>query len=161
MLLIIADPFPGVKSNERLSEIINLNENVINNSSIGVRFELWKISMQRIVENPLLGSGLGGFNTSYKNDLPFKMKYPHNFILELLAELGITGLLLLLLIIYLGIIKPVRRIIFLYKQKRKDEVTYLFSLLILFLFSFWLAMFSKDVSTQVQLYLVLGIMATE
>lgn len=43
---------------------------------------------------PLFGAGIGGFNHAYPG-----MLYPHNFIIEILCECGIIGVLFLLLIL--------------------------------------------------------------
>ena len=48
-------------------------------------------AFQLIESKPLLGSGLGGFASSYNND----KYYPHNIFLELLCETGFIGTVLL------------------------------------------------------------------
>ena len=59
---------------------------------------LW-LNMQALImfwQNMITGSGLGGFNAIY-------LKYPHNIHTEVLAELGLIGFALLLIIFYLAI----------------------------------------------------------
>ncbi|KIC01411.1 hypothetical protein OA88_14080 [Flavobacterium sp. JRM] len=69
-------------SGNTIAEQINRPEEILH------AFELIK-------SKPLLGSGLGGFATSYNNN----RYYPHNIFLELLSEIGFVGTLILLLYI--------------------------------------------------------------
>lgn len=52
-------------------------------------------AFELIESNPLFGSGLGGFTSSYNKD----RYYPHNIFLELLSEIGFIGTLILLVYI--------------------------------------------------------------
>lgn len=63
--------------------------------SIGSRKEYISISIQKFYKNPLLGVGLGDWNTS---GLPHK--YPHNVYLEVLSEIGVIGLILFVFILF-------------------------------------------------------------
>ena len=57
--------------------------------------DLWELSWEMIKEYPLLGTGLGGFK-GYKNiEWTRVIEYPHNIILEMTAEGGVVGLLVL------------------------------------------------------------------
>ncbi len=61
-----------------------------------------------IVKAPVFGVGLGGWSKVYYKNSKFfddgEYKYPHNFLMEVLSELGIIGLLL-----FLMLLKPFRR----------------------------------------------------
>ena len=54
--------------------------------SIGVRFEMYSVSWQLFFNNPLFGVGLGNWHefSGFDNHL-----YPHNVLLEILAEGGL------------------------------------------------------------------------
>lgn len=120
-------------------ELINyLIKNKTTDASINTRLELYKISFELIKENPVTGIGFGGFNSYYKSDLPIKLKYPHNLFLETQVELGIIGSILLITLIYLTL---------------KNTIKYSKLIFIFALFSLWLALFSKDLSTQNLLFI--------
>jgi O-antigen ligase len=55
------------------------------------RSQLWALAWQNFIDHPLTGLGTGGFA-----DLQPVELYPHNFLLEGAAELGIAGLLALI-----------------------------------------------------------------
>jgi len=125
--------------NQRNYELINyIMNNDTKDSSITTRYEIYKTTVERIIENPLLGVGFGGFNSYYKTNLPILLKYPHNLFLETQIELGITGTILLLYLLYM-ILKST------YKKS-----ALIFCLVILAL---WLAMTSKDITTQNLLFI--------
>ena len=109
--------------------------------AIHSRLEAWELSWEIIKEHPIIGTGFGGFN-GYNNIEWTKMiKYPHNIILELAVEGGVIGLLILILLIYF-ILSRVRKI---------------YPGIILFLlFAIWLALFSKDLSSQAVLWIGLA-----
>jgi len=52
-----------------------------------------------IVNRPIWGYGLGGFSVYYSGY--DERSYPHNFIYEIFAELGVFGLILFFLLIFL------------------------------------------------------------
>lgn len=68
-------------------------------SNIG-RIEMWKTAIEIIKENPLRGVGIGNF--SYYIDTTLAPKnpiYAHNILLDFGAEIGILGIILLLIIL--------------------------------------------------------------
>ncbi|MCH7974455.1 MAG: O-antigen ligase family protein [Bacteroidetes bacterium] len=109
--------------------------------AIHSRLEAWELSWEIIKEHPIIGSGFGGFN-GYNNIEWTKMiKYPHNIILEMTAEGGVIGLLILILLIYIILSRAWK----------------IYPGIILFLlFAIWLALFSKDLSSQAVLWIGLG-----
>ena len=124
---------------ENLQDFEKLRFNV--DGPIQTRFHFYKISFEILKEYPILGVGFGGFR-NYKNDIATQTrKYPHNLFLEFAVELGIPGILFCIYLLYL---------IFSSAKKVSIEV------FIFFLFALWLAMFSKDISSQSLLWIGLA-----
>jgi len=82
--------------------------------SINTRFLIWKNTLQMIKDKPLLGSGIGTFKMNYLDyqaeffkDNPDSIKYytfpreAHNEYLQIGAELGLLGLGLFIVIIFI------------------------------------------------------------
>lgn len=61
--------------------------------SILLRWDMWAYSISRVREAPIFGHGLGSWSWS---EWP-EMKYPHNWLIEALYEMGIFGTTVLLL----------------------------------------------------------------
>jgi O-antigen ligase len=59
------------------------------------RLEIWQEALARYAENPVLGVGSGAFKATAVES----GKTPHNFVLSLLSELGLVGLVLFLAVI--------------------------------------------------------------
>ncbi len=72
------------------------SEDILSVSSLHTRIFLQKKAMEFFLQHPIVGIGLGGFESIFGKGM-----YPHNIFLELLAETGILGILpfLFLLII--------------------------------------------------------------
>ncbi len=51
-----------------------------------VHIELWKLGIERVLQNPILGTGLHNFKA-------FTVEYPHNIFLNFWVEMGLLGLL--------------------------------------------------------------------
>lgn len=62
--------------------------------SFGSRLEQWHHAQSLFLSNPVFGIGLGNFHLNTNSG--YESPYPHNFILEILAEHGIVGFLLFL-----------------------------------------------------------------
>ncbi len=77
---------------------VNLNERLFTFSG-SYRSELWHVAWDDYSENPVLGSGPGTYEAYWDEHRPIqhKVRDAHNLYLEVLAELGPVGLLLLLL----------------------------------------------------------------
>jgi O-antigen ligase len=63
-------------------------------TSLGWRFELWKVSWRVFLDNPITGVGLTNLQTGYLVYMPVKYHstaHAHNNVLQLLAEHGILG----------------------------------------------------------------------
>ncbi len=77
---------------------VNLNERLFTFSG-SYRSELWQVAWDDYRDHPLLGSGPGTYEQYWNQHRPLqhKVRDAHNLYLEVLAELGPVGLLLLLL----------------------------------------------------------------
>ena len=77
---------------------VNLNERLFTFSG-SYRSELWHVAWDDYRDNPVLGSGPGTYEQYWNEHRPIqhKVRDAHNLYLEVLAELGPVGLLLLLL----------------------------------------------------------------
>jgi len=78
------------------------------NSSIGQRFLMWGISLEMMKSNPLLGSGLGGFEEKVKrlqrdDQTALNRAWPHahSIYFEFLGTTGVLGLLALLVSLFI------------------------------------------------------------
>jgi O-antigen ligase len=90
-----------VRSLNGLYDIIVSPKEYIENQgkgSVGIRIDLYKQAFFLFVEKPFFGHGFG----SWADISNTKFKYPHNIVLELMAETGFIGLLFFTLIIFLG-----------------------------------------------------------
>lgn len=73
-------------------------------TSMGLRLEFAKTSFFLALENPFFGSGTGSFSTAYAQEAKKlglePRKNPHNEYLHVWVELGIVGVILLLLLFH-------------------------------------------------------------
>jgi len=107
-----------------------------------LRWELYVVSIEQFAENSILGLGLGDFTEkSIINDITYK--YPHNLILEILAETGAVGWLFFMMLFTISI----RRII-LYYGIESGRDAYLQNILTaLLIYTFVNQMFSGDLTS--------------
>ncbi len=86
---------------------INLILTNPNISSLATRQQIWQTALTLIKENPLTGVGLGNFENPYRQTVVQLFKHPlelevvkaHNLYLNTWAEMGIFGLIVLILIV--------------------------------------------------------------
>lgn len=80
---------------EAIERVLFSKTSSVDTGSIGVRLDLWREAYELWLENPIFGVGPTNFSqlTYYTH-----IAYPHNLILELLAETGITYSLFFLFI---------------------------------------------------------------
>lgn len=78
--------------NEALSTISRIAYLIRTGGESQPRFELWKQTLGIWAENPIFGTGLAGW--PIESGFGDYLMYPHNMILEIMAELGIVGLVL-------------------------------------------------------------------
>ncbi len=158
-------------TSERISNMLKIeNLEFGGDAPILTRVESYKISWQMFEEKPLFGWGLGGFNGFNNIEWTRIQKYPHNLILEILAELGIMGFLVFsaLFVVILKAMLNAKSLMFngqkkifnhKFPQTGQSSIQYPATilsphfLLLTFFFCLWLAMFSKDISTQGFLWL--------
>jgi O-antigen ligase len=153
LILFAPSGFQSGKRFENLAKIEKLDFG--DDGAIHARLDSYELSINIIKEHPLLGIGFGGFNGYNNIEWTRIVKYSHNIILEILSELGIFGFavfLIMLIKITMGILK----VQFSIDKAKYQSLTLNYSFLILFLFTLWLAMFSKDISTQGFLWLFLA-----
>lgn len=108
-----------------------------------IRTLIWLTAIKVFLDNPIFGVGLGGYALN-----PLGDKYPHNFFLEVLAELGIVGFisLLLLVVSYLKFQKIK------FNHCTRSEMFYFLSLLALFIRIMISADFSLSISVFCAIY---------
>jgi len=87
----------------------DLNQRLVNLSGSG-RADYWRVAWREFTENPLLGSGAGSYERYWLRDRPnaFYARDAHNLYLEVLAELGPVGLLLLCVALGAPLVAAVR-----------------------------------------------------
>ncbi len=101
----------------------------------------YDVAEQMFYDSPVFGEGFGSFKNYNGNSLSNYINYPHNIFLEFASELGAAGLLVFLFLLYL---------IFYYSYRFSPVMIFFF------LFALFLAQFSKDISSNVLLWLGLG-----
>lgn len=133
--LILLFPHTSREKPERITNLLEIeNIDLRKDGAINARLIAYEISLDMIKDSPLIGNGIGGFAQIYKgNELPLFIKYPHNIFIEAAVEFGLIGFTLItLLLFYIG----------------KSIYKYSPLLFYYFLFTLWLALFSKDIPTQ-------------
>jgi hypothetical protein len=87
----------------------DLNSRLVNLSGSG-RADYWRVAWREFTENPVLGAGAGSYERYWVRDRPnaFFARNAHNLYLEVLAELGPVGLLLLCVALGAPLVAAVR-----------------------------------------------------
>ena len=87
----------------------DLNSRLVNLSGSG-RADYWRVAWRELAENPVLGGGAGSYERYWLRDRPnaFFARNAHNLYLEVLAELGPIGLLLLCVALGTPLVAAVR-----------------------------------------------------
>jgi len=87
----------------------DLNSRLVNLSGSG-RADYWRVAWREFTENPALGGGAGSYERYWIRDRPnaFFARNAHNLYLEVLAELGPVGLLLLCVALGAPLVAAVR-----------------------------------------------------
>ncbi len=112
------------------------------------RTELWQEAWQLFTEHPFLGSGVGGF--ALRDPI---YVYPHNILLEALAELGIIGFVLVGSFLALAIRSAVSVWRFSAGPDREDAAL----VLALFTLAFVNAMLSDPIEAMSAVWLTVGL----
>ena len=98
---------------ERLVSKFERIKNISSNWSLKTRVIMWKSSLHYIIQNPLLGVGIGDYQTNYLNyidnilkiDVPRGSRmhdHPHNLFLYIAVEQGIISLAVFLIMLFRG-----------------------------------------------------------
>ena len=109
--------------------------------AIHSRLDYWKLSLEIIKDNPVIGVGMGGFSSYHKVEV-----YPHNIMLEFAVEGGVVGLLVLCSLF----------VVIFQSSYRISKFTFYF-----LLFTLFLSMFSKEFSNQTMLWIGLAFFGVE
>ena len=101
---------------QRMKSIFDVNE-----INVHSRIHLWQQSIGIVKKHLLMGTGLGTFTQAYHeeypNTVPLKgeasrlIRHAHNLYLQILVETGILGLGICLLLIFIGLIRGIRKIL--------------------------------------------------
>ncbi len=125
-------------STNRYSKLQTNEVGKFDDGAINARLIAYEVSWKNIKKHPVLGIGFGGFNNKEISGDIATIKYPHNLLIEIQLELGLIGS------IFFGVLLGL-----MFWRAYKFSIP----IFIFLLFSFWLAMFSKDISTQTQLWI--------
>ena len=107
-----------------------------------IRVRIWEDALDKFKKNPALGSGFG---ISYHDKISGKTwVHPHNIIIEILAELGLVGLCIFLVLFGLIFTKA---FLILKQTTGIDRLTFFFYPLSLFFF-FTYSSLHTDLSTE-------------
>ncbi len=95
------------KIREAKDDLVAYNDSSNSVTSLGGRFEMWKVSGRMFLEHPLLGIGIGGWEKEYKNTMvqrkapAYLMQFnqTHNIYLDALSTRGLIGIFSLFLLI--------------------------------------------------------------
>jgi O-antigen ligase len=98
------------------------SHDVISYFAVIERYDLWKKSWKIFMEHPILGVGMG--NAEVVTVLKSRSTNPHNLIFKSLAETGIVGFALLLLILK-ELIKALFKLRKIVKKTNKDRIIYI------------------------------------
>lgn len=102
IILIFLQPFGKEKTTIRYDNMLQIEEMKFNNDEpIQTRLHVYKESFEIIKRTFPIGTGFGGFKP--QTELSNQSNYPHNIFLETLIELGLPGIILLLIILFLNI----------------------------------------------------------
>ena len=132
-LLIFIVPKPDI-INYRFDNMIAIDDfQFKGDPAIHSRLYYWKLSVEIIKDNPVIGVGMGGFSSYHKVEV-----YPHNILLEFAVEGGVVGLLVLSSLF----------VVMFKSSYRFSKFTFYF-----LLFTLFLSMFSKEFSNQTMLWI--------
>jgi O-antigen ligase len=111
---------------------------------------MWEEAINEFKANPIFGVGLGNFagGVGY---------FPHNILLEILAELGIVGLFMFSWMFYLNIKKAIEFI----RANQDRDVNILMKIsIVLLIYHLTEAMFSGHITNQTQLFMSMAMVVS-
>lgn len=150
------------ESSERMGKISNIvTTGETDDGAVNARLDGWIVGWEMIVDSPFLGRGIGGYNSEFRDyEIQKLIEYPHNLFIELGVELGIVGWVLSTFLIAIVLSMLWKYLANCRIDELKNEKL-LVNLVLLFLviFSLWLGMFSKDISSQSLLWVSLVVLS--
>lgn len=126
-----------------------------NDESVSIRLKYYPSSIVRFLKNPLMGVGTGGYEAQAYliEDSSFR-KYPHNIILEIIAEMGLFGLSLFVYFLF-SVYKISKKLFHLTYKNPKYRPIFAWSFCI-FTFSLLNSMVSGDLISNVLVWFSSG-----
>lgn len=109
-----------------------------------------EVAIAMFREHPFTGVGIGGFDQEFNLYESERGDYPHNLFLEVAAELGLLGLLLITLLLFI----PIRHLITGLAHGNRPMTLLIFTLTVYFLVN---ALFSGDLNDNRLLFTALGL----
>ena len=72
----------------------------------GNRYDYWRVAVEELAEQPLIGAGAGNYDLGYflRRRTSEDIRQPHSIELQALAELGVIGFVPLALVLVLGLV---------------------------------------------------------
>jgi O-antigen ligase len=122
-------------------------------NSASIRLALWKMALQKISANPIVGSGFAQSDMSENLGYTSDPIYPHNIFLEVAVELGLIGVILFTIPLFIGI----KRAYYSFQYVNPAKGIDVDLVLLLFVFSFIEAQLSGFLTNQAQLLFMMGI----
>ena len=119
----------GTLAFKRAKSVTDLEE-----LSVRSRMEIWKNSFESVIKHPLLGVGIGNYPVVLGEDVSAGKKgaSAHNLYLDVASEMGLLGLIVLLLI-FLEIFKNALRFI---KEPNNQAFSQIFAFFFLWLLAY-------------------------
>lgn len=143
---------PALQQSSGLTRIINRTRGMTENTFMeSPRMKIFRQSIGHFLESPLIGEGTGSaISFDLKNERDVNVLYPHNLILEVAAENGIIGILLILFV-FIGPVGSILMFITSYSGPVEKEW-----LAVALMFSFLLttSMVSGDIAANSRLWLL-------
>lgn len=79
-------------------KLMNVLDLGFSSSTMGIRFRMWNIASQLFEQHPFLGNGITSFRASFADTINGWYVQSHSTIFQTISELGLIGLILLIII---------------------------------------------------------------
>lgn len=142
--LLIPQLLPSQSINRSLSFLIGSGSGISSNG----RYALWSEAYSQFAHHPLFGIGTGSFFA-----VDGVEHYPHNLLLEVAAELGAVGLLLLLAFLFASVLRLGRA----WRTAAVDDRLRVAVVAALFAAASTNALFSADIQDNASVWLAAGL----
>ncbi len=112
LIAVVGNPVPEVRDQWRgftaLSTTSSGSQRFLQPS--GYRYDLWRIALRQFEAHPLRGVGAGNYASTYylERRNPDYVRQPHSLELQMLAELGVVGLVALLTLVGAVVVGAIR-----------------------------------------------------